>query len=116
MQHGARRAVAYVVARIASKRDAGSIYDWQTGDYHHFSGQVEGQVNVFDYERGNYLSGPLNSLYDYEIGNYLEIKAQGNGRFSGYDYESGQYFEARVSGRKVNLYDYETGDYYDFQI
>jgi hypothetical protein len=116
MQHGARRAAAYVVARAASGQNASAINDYETGSYHNFSGQVGDRVNVYDYTRGNYLTGPLNSLYDYAQGNYLQIKPRGGGRFSGYDYASSQYFEARVRGRSVNLYDYETGSYYDFQI
>lgn len=116
MDQRARYAVAYVVARAASGQNASAIYDYETGSYHNFSGQVGDHVNVYDYGRGNYLTGPLNSLYDYAQDNYLEVKARGGGRFSGYDYASGEYFDATVRGRNVNVYDYETGTYYDYQI
>ena len=116
MVHDARRAAAYVLGRLSSGRKSTSIYDYEAGRYYNFSGTVADRINVFDYERGNYLTGPLNSLYDYAQGNYLQIKAKSNGRYSGYDYASRQYFEARVSGRNVNLYDYESRTYYDFQL
>ncbi len=116
MNAHARRAVAYIAARLASGLSAGAVYDYSEGRYVNFSGQVTAQnVNVYDYDEGAYVSGNPSSLYHYGDGAFIQLRLNGP-QFNGYDYGSGQFYSGSVRGRNVSLYDYEHGSYFNYSI
>lgn len=109
-----RRGVAYIAQRVVRGSDASAIYDYESGAYYQFSGDVSAtKVNVYDYSRGCFLGGDIPSLYDYGEGAFFEFKVDGN-RINGYDYESGSFFEATVSGQSISVYDYDVGAFFNY--
>lgn len=116
MKVGLRRGIAYLAQRVISEKDLSAIYDYDSGSYYQFSGDVSrARVNIYDYDRSCFLGGDPPSLYDYGEGNFFEFKIEGN-RVNGYDYESGSFFEATVSDRNVSVYDYEVGAFFNYSV
>lgn len=116
MKHEKRRALAYIVGRIITGKEANAIFDYKNSQYFHFGGQVtSATINVFDYSRSSYLSGSPSSIYDYATGSYLSISLHQNG-FDGFDYETSQHFSGSVNSNSINLYDYESASYFNFSL
>jgi hypothetical protein len=114
MKHGKRTAIAFIVGKIMVEQAATSVHDYQASAYFNFSGEVN-PLNIYDYARGNYLTGTLESIYDYASGHYINVK-QENGAFSGYDYETGTYFSITIAEGNISFYDYEDSTYYSFTV
>src|ERR1700694_131403 len=108
MNAAARSSVAYIAARLADKRNASSIYDYDRGTYVSITGTVtDSNVNVYDFDRGCFITGHGNNgaytLYDYGNSAHINLKISQGGTFSGYDYDSGSFFNGTVRGRNVSL-------------
>jgi len=114
MKHQKRIAIAFIVGKMMVEKAATSVYDYQTSAYLNFSGEVS-PLNIYDYGRGNYLTGELESIYDYATGQYINLKLE-NDAFSGYDYETGTYFNVTIKDGTITFYDYEDSSYYSFTV
>jgi len=111
-----RRAVAYIVARLARSQDVSAVYDTTAGRYFQFSGEVtSSRVDVYDYSRGCHLDGTPPSLFDGGAGAFLDLMDRGS-KFEGYDYETGAFYEAAVSGSTVSVYDFGTGSEFEYSV
>lgn len=75
-----------------------------------------GNISVYDYRRGCYLSGNFPSFYDYGLSRYISITKTGSNLFSVYDYNSGNYVSINCNHHAVFLYDYSVGRTYSYQI
>jgi hypothetical protein len=113
MKDEARAAVAAIVRAAVTGRSISSIFDYDAGKYRTFSGTASGSVNLYDYDRGVYVTGSLHSLYDYGHGEYISLKIEGN-HFSGFDYGSRNNFTGTLSGNMVEIYDFDTGQHYQY--
>jgi hypothetical protein len=116
MDAATRRGIAYIAGRLISGRSSSSLYDYTEGRQSTFSGQVStSRVNVFDQDRGSYITGTPPSLFDHGTGAYVRLTTQGD-RFKGFDYQSGDHFSGRVNGRAVSLFDYGSSSYYSYTV
>jgi hypothetical protein len=116
MTDATRRAVAYIAARMAGRRDAGSVYDFSAGRHFHFSGQVEpGSVQVYDYDSRCHISGSPSSLYHFGNQRHLSLTLSGSS-FSGYDFSSRAHFNGSVSGSSVSVYDFDVGQHFQYAV
>jgi hypothetical protein len=121
MDPGTRRSVAYVAARIITKKASGSVYDYGAGGHTSMSATITpSDVRAYDHGRGAHFSGRLKggrySLYDYGRGAHVSLEIKGS-KFSGYDYGAGCHFNGIVkSNGSVSLYDYGTGSYFSFRV
>jgi len=116
MKAHTRRAVAYVVGRLASNRRSSSVYDYTEARHVNMSGTVTASsVAVYDYDHSCHISGSGTSLYHYGNRAYVSLSVT-NMSFSGYDYDTRAHFKGKVSGTSVSLYDYETGSYYNYSV
>lgn len=117
MKEHTRRAVAFIAARLVSRRRSSSVYDYKTGRHFNFSGDADSQrVSVYDYAESCHVSGsggPNFSLYHYGNSRHINLRVDGES-FQGYDYDSSSHFSGRVNGNSVSLYDYGTGSHYNF--
>jgi hypothetical protein len=116
-----RRAVAYIAGRAVSGRRASSAYDFSSGKYTNFSGEVsDSKVAVYDFDAGCHVSGSRRgdrySLYHYGISGHIDLSVKPNGTFSGYDYTSAAHFSGKVTGRSISLYDHGSGEYFNYSI
>jgi hypothetical protein len=116
MTDATRRAVAYIAARMAGQRDAGSVYDFAANRRFLFSGQVEpGSVQVYDYASRCHISGSPSSLYHFGNRRHLTLAVSGSS-FNGYDFASRQHFSGTVSGSSVSVYDFEVGRHFQYSV
>jgi hypothetical protein len=116
MTDATRRAVTYIAARMAGRRDVGSVYDFSAGRHFHFSGEVDpGHVQVYDYDSRCHISGAPSSLYHFGNHRHLTLMMT-DSHFSGYDFASRQHFHGQVSGSSVSVYDFEHGRHYQYSV
>jgi hypothetical protein len=111
-----RRAVAYIVGRLASDSAATGVSDLsESNRRYRFSGRVNTEeVNVYDHDESCHVAGAPSSLYHF--GNRAHIELAMNGaQFSGYDFDSAHHFNGSVQDKRVRvvrLYDSEhDGDF-----
>ena len=100
MTDGTRRAIAYITGRLIAKPNATAVFDYGGHGFTSFSGDVDAdRVNVYDYERGCFVSGDSRnrgfSLYDYGTSGHTDLMMKGES-FEGYDYHSGAHFSGEV--------------------
>lgn len=109
-----RYAVAYIAARVISEEQSTSIYDcWQQRRMT-ISGAVEnGQIRIYDAERGTHISGSYSSFYHEGERSQISLTVNGN-HFSGYDYGSSTHFSGNVNDRSVSLYDQAEGRFFNY--
>ncbi len=121
MDAQARRDIAYIAGRLVSEKQAGSVHDYETGKWTNMSGEVsQDNVNVYDYDRKNYISGTKKSetklsLYDYGTSNFIDLEIK-RIEFEGYDYKTGNFYNGKVKGSSVSLYDYQDGKHQEYSI
>lgn len=120
MTDGTRRVIAYIVGRLTAKQDATAVFDYGGHGYSSFSGEVDaGRANVYDYERGCFVSGDNRnrgfSLFDYGTSGYVDLEMKG-GSFEGFDYHSGSYFSGEVKRTDITIFDYEFGKYFSYSV
>lgn len=90
-----------------------AIYDHSESQYFNFYLNENSDINisVYDYQKGNYIQGPLNSLYDYSSSTFMSLEIKRN-TFQGYDYETNSYITGYVDNNVISIYDYQTSSYY----
>jgi hypothetical protein len=113
-------AIAFFAFRVSGGRPTGAVYSYESSKYYNFSISSQSSVvGIFDYQRGNYLTGNEKgngwSVFDYCDSNYLDFNKKLNG-FSVFDYLSGSYVDVNVKSNQVDLYSYADGKYYSFGI
>jgi hypothetical protein len=115
MKAHTRRAVAYIVFRLA-RNSASAVYDYEASAHFHFSGDVTSKnCSAYDHGQGCHISGTPPSLYHHGNGKHLTVEMTDNG-FSGYDYDSGKHFTGTVNGSTISLYDYDDGRFYSYSV
>jgi hypothetical protein len=121
MNAQSRSSVAYIASRLATGKNASSVYDYDRGTYVSITGTVtDTSVNVYDFDRSCFITGHGNNgiytLYDYGTSAHINLKIDQDGRFTGYDYGSSAFFNGTVQGRNVSLYDYGDGRYHNYTV
>src|SRR5699024_500480 len=96
MNNNTRAAVAYIAARLITKSEANSVYDYKGRKYFNISGEVlPSNVNVYEYASRCYISGSGNkdsySLYHYGNKKHIDLNIKVD-QFDGYDYASKKHF------------------------
>lgn len=93
------------------------IYDHSASRYFnfHLNENSDMNISVYDYQKGNYIQGPLNSLYDYFSSSYMSLEIKGN-TFQGYDYETSSFIAGNVDNLMICIYDYQTSSYYYYYM
>ncbi len=115
MKSDSRACVAYIAAGLCGATSS-YIYDYSKMTYRSINGNVDtNNINIFDYDRSCYVSGPPGNLYDYGNNAYINLSMSGP-QFNGYDYHTGNHFNGNVNGRMISIYDYETSSYYNYSI
>ena len=116
MNANSRACVACIAAAIASGSTPRSVYDYSQQKHISISGSATtSSVNIYDYDRGCYISGNSNSFYDYGTGSYVSLKVNGN-QFQGYDYDEGHSYEGEISNKSVSIYDYGESTYFQYKV
>ena len=94
-----------------------TIYDHSVSLYFrfHLADNSETNISVYDYQKGNYVQGPLNSLYDYSSFTFMSLDINGN-TFQGYDYETSSFIAGNVDNTMICIYDYQTSSYYYYSM
>jgi hypothetical protein len=116
MQSEARRAVAYIAARLISKRNGSSIYDFTGGGgYTHFSGAVGGGISIFDHSANAHVSGSPQQFYHYGTKAHISLSTNGK-NFSGYDHGSSSHFSGSVNQSNITLYDHGESKYFQYLL
>jgi hypothetical protein len=111
----ARRAVAYIAARLISGRQGSAIYDYSGTGYTHFSGSVGSSVSIFDHSASAHISGPSQQFYHHGLNAHISLAVNGK-NFSGYDYSSNSHFSGSVSQSNVTLYDHGESKYFQYLL
>jgi len=111
----ARRCVAYIVGKLISKSNGGSIYDYSSSGYIHFSGMVGQHVAIYDHTAGAHISGSTHQFYHHGLRAHISLSINGK-NFSGYDYGSTSHFSGTVRQRNVSLYDYAESKHFQFLL
>ena len=115
MKSNTRACIAYIAACLNGESSS-HVYDHSRSKFINVSGNVSSaNVNIYDYERGCYISGSPGSLYDYGNGAHIQLTVNGS-QFTGYDYDSGNHFSGSVNGSSVNIYDYEKSAYFNYSV
>ena len=113
-------AIAFFAYRICRGRAVSAVYSYDTSQYYNFSISSRGPVvGIFDYQRGNYLTGNKAgsgwSVFDYCDGQYLSFNPMSRG-FSVFDYMSGSYIDVDLLPGQIQLFSYAESRYYVFGI
>lgn len=113
-------AIAFFASRVSGGRAVGAVYSYENSKYYNFSISSQNSVvGIFDYQRGNYLTGNKKgngwSVFDYCDSHYIDFNHKTNG-FSVFDYLSGSYVDVSVKSNQVQLYSYAESKYYFFGV
>jgi hypothetical protein len=112
---GTRAYIAYVAGRLVTGRATDHLFDLSRAKHLSLSGSVEGEVNVFDFERRCRFTGTLPSLFDYGCNTRITLKIDGN-RFSGFDLRAAHLFAGAIEDNQVRLYDYGVSRKYSYLL
>lgn len=108
MHENTRACIAYIAAALVNRSCGDTIYDHSRSLFINISGSVEPHhVNIYDHDRGNYITGAISNLYDYCRNSTVSLSVMGN-RISGYDHGDGHEFCGIVDGNSVNIFHHET--------
>lgn len=113
-----RAAIAFIVGnKDRFKRSiATRLYDHKRVKYIAYNLQKNSQeINMYDYDRGTYLSGNINYIYDYDTKTYFNVNYSGN-NFSGINMSNNENFQGSVNENSIYIYDKETKEYYNYSI
>jgi hypothetical protein len=102
MKDYAMRAIIYIAGRLLLKINSAEVYDYNSGLYYKFSGDVTpDKISIYDYEQHCHISGKIKEgvyhLYHYGLKKPINLEIAEDG-FHGYDYDSGKYFSGAISG------------------
>lgn len=120
MKSESRAAMAYIVGRLLTGKNATAVFDYSRSVHVSFSGYVRvGTVQVYDYETRGYISGSGSEfslgLFDYSRNSHVQLNVIGN-QFNGFDYGTGTHFQGTVSGSAIQLYDFGESRYFNYAI
>lgn len=121
MQAGVRAAIAYIAGRMIAGGTRGSLYDFSTSQFTHFSGSVGvSSVNIYDHSRRGHLTssggaGRKISLYDHTSSSHIDLQIEGT-KFKGYDFGSSSHYDGSVTGNNITMYDFGTGQFYQYSL
>jgi hypothetical protein len=117
MHPNTRALVAAAAARLAvGGGNAGAIYDYSQSRHIQISGSAsDGNISLYDYDRGCHFSGSGGSLYDYGRGCHVSLQVNGTS-FTGYDYGDGHHFSGTVNGNSVSVYDYGESSHFNYSV
>ena len=117
MEDSRRKAIAFICGMHYADRNYSILFDYTRGSYFFLDHDVNGpNINVFDYERKCYISGPFSSMFDYGVSGYVDFHVSRAGVIDVYDYKTSTSFQATVKGNDVSLYDYKAGKYFEYQL
>lgn len=119
MDNNRRTAVAFLCGCLHNNggRRFTYIYDYSTNQHisYNFSNNG-GNITIYDYNRGCYLTGRFPSFFDYGVSQYISITKVNNNTFSIYDYYSMNYITVTCNGQSIIIYDYTNGQHFTFSI
>lgn len=89
------------------------VYDYTQSKYfnYYLNDADDNHFSIYDYDRGNYIQGPLSSLFDYYTSTYMSLSLNGNS-FEGYDYQTNSFITGSVNDKTISIYDYQTSSYH----
>jgi hypothetical protein len=121
MHADTRYLVAYIAGRLASGKNASSVFDLEAGKHRMMTGTVtDSNINVYDFERNCHISGSGSAtqwtLYDFGRAAHISLQMESKTRFKGYDYATGTFYTGTISSKNVSLYDFGSGKYYNFSL
>lgn len=114
-----RATVAYLCGCLSekSKRRFTSVYDYTTSAYVSCNYVNNGgNISVYDYRRGCYLTGRTPSFYDYGMSSYISLTQINNNSYNIYDYKTGSYIIVTCQSHLISIYDYSVGRTFQYQI
>jgi len=116
MKPHTRRAIAYIIGCLISRKKSSAIYDYASSQYYSFSfHSSDSGISAYDYSERCYISGGFTSIYHYGNRQYISIQIDSN-HFTGYDYDERCYFSGTIDGSNISLYDYGVASYFNFSI
>ena len=119
MDNQQRATVAFLCGCLHNKsgRRYYGVYDYSTGT-HVACNYVNnsGNVTVYDYRRGCYLTGRTPSFYDYGLLSYISLTIINSCTYSIYDYHTGSYITVSCQSQIITIYDYSVGRAFQYQI
>lgn len=119
MDHQQRATVAFLCGNLTDKsgRRFASVYDYSTGTYVSCNFvNNSGNVSIYDYRRGCYLSGRMPSFYDYGLSSYISLTEINNNTYNIYDYHTGSYITVTCQSQLISIYDYSESRTFQYQI
>ncbi len=111
--------VAFLCGNMSQKSGHrySSVYDISAGIYVSCNYvNNEGNISVYDYRRGCYLSGRMPSFYDYGVSNYISLTKISENTYNIYDYNTGSYISVSCQSQLIVIYDYSIGRSFQYQI
>lgn len=113
MTNEKKAAIAFIVA-LSRRNGISAVYDYSRNKYCSYtSSGSRNQIQIFDYDRHNFIGGLLPNVYDYASNSYININVRNN-TFSGFDYETSQFFSGTICDTMVSLY--SNGQYSNYTI
>lgn len=119
MDNQQRATVAFLCACLQNKsrRRYYSVYDCSTGTHVACNYVINsGNVSVYDYRRGCYLTGRAPSFYDYGLSSYITLTNVNSSTYHIYDYHTGNYIMVSCQLQIITIYDYSVGRTFQYQI
>lgn len=119
MNDRTKRATAYLAGRIITSQDISAVYDYASAKQFNFTGEVENNLSIYDYEQKCLINGlkNQNTFLLYHYGNQANIKLEiVDNNFYGIDYATNKRFSGNVTENLVYLYDYQNNHNYRYLI
>ena len=119
MDNQQRATVAFMCGNLSQKSGChySRIYDYSAHIYVSFNYVNNGgNISVYDYRRGCYLSGRMPSFYDYGLSSYISLTKINNNTYNLYDYHTGSYITVSCQSHLISIYDYSIGQTFRYQI
>lgn len=119
MDHQQRATLAFLCGSLTNipGRRFSSVYDYSMSTYVSCNYvNNNGNVSVYDYRRGCYLSGRIPSFYDYGLSSYISLTKINNNTYNIYDYYTGSYLTAICQSQLISIYDYSESRTFQYLI
>ena len=115
MEQYKRACVAYIIG-LTERNNISSVFEYETGAFHLYSSTGnENNIQVFDFQRNNMITGSMSSLYDFSTNSFISITRNGKS-FTGYDFASNCFFSALLNGNIITIFDTEDNRYHTYLI
>ena len=119
MDHQQRAIVAFLCGNLSKKSGCrfSSVYDSSSG-VHVSCNYVNngGNISVYDYRRGCYLSGRMPYFYDCGMSSYISLTKINSNTYNIYDYNTGSYITVSCQSQVISIYDYSIGRTFQYHI